>query len=83
MSERENEVNMICPVQGEKRERTLRSVLVRAGLWNIARLADQSGVEPCEVAAVLFNQLVENQTIYRLISVLNNTQGAGQWMTQE
>lgn len=77
-------MNGVIPLQGVRRvERPLRSVLIQAGLWNVERLAEQSGLQPQEVMDVLFNQTASGQTVYRLVSVVNCTEGAGQWMTQK
>lgn len=73
-------MNEICPVQGVGGEISIRTALIQAGMWNIARLAEDSGVAPKDVMAVLFNQIVTSQVVYRLMCFLNNLKGAGRWM---
>jgi hypothetical protein len=73
-------MNVIVPVQGCGGSVSLRSVLIAAGMWNVARLSEQSGVEPHEVMSVLFNQVVSSHVVYRLMCVVNTIGEDKQWM---
>lgn len=77
-------MNGVIPLQGVGRvERPLRSVLIQAGMWNVERLAEQSGLQPQEVMDVLFNQTASDQTVYRLVSVVNTIGDSGQWRLKD
>lgn len=59
---------------------SIRSALIKAGMWNVQKLAQVSGMNPLDIMAVLYNQIVSSQVVYHLVCVLNNIKGSGQWM---
>lgn len=73
-------MNTIIPLQGAGERTSIRSALIRAGMWNVQQLAQDSGVSPIDIMAVLYNQIVSSQVVYHLVCVLNNIKGSGQWM---
>lgn len=76
-------MNTIVSLQGEGERTSIRSALIKAGMWNVQELAQESGVNPLDIMSVLYNQIVSSQVVYHLVCVLNNLADSGQWRLKD